>query len=138
MRAASGSRCAVGVPTKRATPWASRTLVALVSSCCILALQSSAVAAMIGINFYKTGAGQQMLDPSEEAGVEPQVHWNNVYWNGKSQLHNDSGLVTAVSVATTTSKDRDATWVPVGPSSSGDFRLMRQYIHSEGSGMTVI
>ncbi|MGB2754733.1 MAG: PEP-CTERM sorting domain-containing protein [Phycisphaerae bacterium] len=99
---------------------------------------SLARADMIGINFYKTGAGQQMLDPSEEAGVEPQVHWNNVYWNGKSQLHNDSGLVTAVSVATTTSKDRDATWVPVGPSSSGDFRLMRQYIHSEGSGMTVI
>lgn len=99
---------------------------------------SPACADLIGINFYKTGAGQQMLDPSEEAGVEPQVHWNNVYWNGKSQLHNDSGLVTAVSVATTTSKDRDATWVPVGPSSSGDFRLMRQYIHSEGSGMTVI
>ena len=99
---------------------------------------SLARADLIGINFYKTGTGSQMLDPSEEAGVEPQVHWNNVYWNGKSQLHNDSGLVTAVSVATTTSKDRDATWVPVGPSSSGDFRLMRQYIHSEGSGMTVI
>ena len=135
MRAASGSRCAVGVPTKRATPWASRTLLALVSSCCILALQSSAAAAMIGINFHGGTYGRKIA--TKEAGVEPQTNWNDVSWAGGSDLRDSAAQATAVSVTTDTTKHTYNSYVSVDPPYVGNDYLMRGYIYRSGASMTV-
>ena len=143
MRAASGSRCAAGVPTKRATPWASCTLLTLVSSCCILSLQSSAAAAIIGINFHGGTYGRKIA--TKEAGVEPQTNWNDVGWWTFTNLLNNTGATTAVSVTTywpLTSTNNTGTFaynadVKVDPPDGGNDYLMCGYIYPPGSAMTV-
>jgi len=135
VRAASGSRCAIGVPTKRATPWASRTLLALVSSCCILALPSSAAAATISINFYGDTNGRKI--GTKEAGVEPQVNWNDVGWWMFTNLFDNTGTTTAVSVTTDTTKHTYNSYVSVNPPDGGNDYLMRGYIYPSDSAMAV-
>jgi len=135
VRAASGSCCAIGVPTKRATPWASRTLLALVSSCCILALQSSAAAAIIGINFLGLGTKSgtvyvRPLEPTEWAGVPGvrQANWNNAEGADNTtglSLHDADGQAIGATV-TWTFGEKAYTAVS---DSTGDGCLMRGYLY---------
>jgi hypothetical protein len=136
VRAASGSRCVVGVPTKCATSWACGTFFALLFFCCLLALESSAAAATIGINFYGDTNGRKI--GTKEAGVEPQVNWNDVGWWMFTNLFDNTGTTTAVSVTTnntgTFAYNAD---VKVDPPSGGNDYLMCGYLYPSGVPLTV-
>jgi len=136
VRAASGSRCAVGVATKCATSRACGTFFALLFFCCLLTLQSSAAAATIGINFYGDANGKKIA--TKEAGLQPQVNWNDVGWWLFKDLRDSAGETTTVSVTTnntgTFAYNAD---VKVDPPYGGNDYLMRGYIYRSGASMTV-
>ena len=115
---------------------------------CALALLFSVVAdaESIGINFRRS-TGQQNMDPSESAGVTPQVNWNNTdgaaSGNGAANisgptvnsLTNSSGAVVPGLSFTWTA---NGTWSAPN-SGPGDLNLMSGYLDDTGTaGDTVI
>jgi len=96
---------------------------------------SLARADMIGINF-KGDANGKMIG-TKEAGVEPQVNWNDVGWWTVSALRESTGQDTGVSVTTTTTKHTYNSYIKVDPPDGGNDYLMRGYIYTSGGPLTV-
>jgi len=92
-------------------------------------------ASMIGINFHGGTNGRKI--GTKEAGVEPQTNWNDVAWWTFTALRDSTGLATAVSVTTDTTKHTYNSYVSVDPPYGGNDYLMRGYIYPSGASMTV-
>jgi len=96
---------------------------------------SLARADMIGINFHGGTYGRKIA--TKEAGVEPQTNWNDVGWWTSTNLLNNTGENTAVSVTTDTTKHTYNSYISVDPPYGGNDYLMRGYIYRSGASMTV-
>ncbi len=96
---------------------------------------SLARADMIGINFHGGKYGKEI--GAKTAGVEPQTNWNDVGWWTFTNLLNNTGATTAVSVTTDTTKHTHNADISVDPPDGGNDYLMRGYIYPSGSAMTV-
>lgn len=115
---------------------------------CVLTLSvaAAASAASIGVNFRR-GAGQENMDPSESAGVTPQMNWNNTdgaaLGNGGANI---SGPVanSIVNESGAAVPGLSFTWAANGTWSApnagpGDLNLMAGYLDDTGTaGDTVI
>ena len=96
---------------------------------------SLARADLIGINF-KGDANGKMIG-TKEAGLKPQTNWNDVGWWKATNLLNNTGATTAVSVTTDTTKHTYNSYVSVDPPDGGNDYLMCGYIYPSGVPLTV-
>jgi hypothetical protein len=107
-----------------------RVQLAIISTCFLLGVTNSGLAASIGGSFIGRGADPaDILAPTDSAGVIAQTNWNNIdsggTFKGTSLAHIDSaGNFTSVKII----YDASDSWNSDGGTTTGNEKLMKGII----------